>query len=138
MYLEDLKNLFGEDAHFVFVKEPDYSRQVLLELQKKYSIETNDFFTFYRTFGVTPVKIDAKEVAKWEHHYEIFKMAGGDIWSLKESNRQLKSTKWREDPPFFMHSPTAFISLPLQALPLHSRGYLHTLSVLLYNASACR
>lgn len=138
MYLKDLENLFGEEASFVFVKEPEYSRQVLLEFQNKYGIETNDFFTFYRTFGVTPVKIDAKELASWEHHYEIFKMAGGDIWSLKESNRQSKSTKWRGDPPFFMPSPVAFIHLPLQALLFRSRGYLHTLSVLLYNASACR
>lgn len=96
MYLNDLKDLFGEEAGFVFIKEPEHSQQVLLEFQKKYGIETDDFFTFYRTFGVTPVKIDAKELASWEHHFEIFKMAGGDVWSLKESNRESKSTKWRE------------------------------------------
>jgi hypothetical protein len=28
MYVNDLKDLFGEDTSFVFVKEPDYSRQV--------------------------------------------------------------------------------------------------------------
>jgi len=80
--LSDLKDLFGEEASFVFVKEPEHSRRVLLGFQKKYGIETNEFFTFYRTFGVTPVKIDAKELASWEHHFEIFKMAGGDVWSL--------------------------------------------------------
>ncbi|MGB9792345.1 MAG: hypothetical protein ACPLTR_07195 [Thermacetogeniaceae bacterium] len=100
MYVNDLKDLFGEDASFVFVKEPDYSRQVLLEFQKKYGIGTYDLFTFYRTFGVTPVKIDAKELASWEHHYEIFKMAGGDVWSLKEFNRKSKATRWRENRHF--------------------------------------
>ncbi|HHV76814.1 MAG TPA: hypothetical protein GXX39_05545 [Syntrophothermus lipocalidus] len=105
MYLNDIKDLFGDEASFVFVKEPEYSQQVLLEFQKKYDIETNDFFTFYRTFGVTPVKIDAKELARWEHHYEIFKMAGGDIWNLKEPNRQSESLKWRGNLLFFMSSP---------------------------------
>ncbi|MDH7579046.1 MAG: hypothetical protein QHH75_14820 [Bacillota bacterium] len=103
----------------VFVKEPEHSQQVLLEFQKKYGIETDDFFAFYRTLGVTPVKIDAKELASWEHHFEIFKMAGGDVWSLKESNRESKSTRWRET-PFFMPSPAAFFNLPLQALPLRA------------------
>lgn len=110
MYVNDLKDLFGEDTSFVFVKEPDYSRQVLLEFQKKYGIGTYDFFTFYRTFGVTPVKIDAKELASWEHHYEIFKMAGGDVWSLKESNRESKSTKWREN-RHFLCPPRLFLSI---------------------------
>jgi len=86
--LSDLKDLFGEEASFVFVKEPEYSQQVLLGFQKKYGIETNEFFTFYRTSGVTPVKIDAKELASWEYHFEIFKMAGGDVWSLTTSTER--------------------------------------------------
>lgn len=110
MYVNDLKDLFGEDTSFVFVKEPDYSRQVLLEFQKKYGIGTYDFFTFYRTFGVTPVKIDAKELASWEHHYEIFKMAGGDVWSLKESNKKSKTTRWREN-RHFLCPPRLFLSI---------------------------
>lgn len=124
MYVNDLKDLFGEDTSFVFVKEPDYSRQVLLEFQKKYGIGTYDFFTFYRTFGVTPVKIDAKELASWEHHYEIFKMAGGDVWSLKESNRESKSTKWRETRHFFMASP-----MSSSASPLETSSYLEHIIV---------
>lgn len=139
MYVNDLKDLFREDTSFVFVKEPDYSRQVLLEFQKKYGIGTYDFFTFYRTFGVTPVKIDAKELASWEHHYEIFKMAGGDVWSLKESNKKSKTTRWREN-RHFLCPPRLFffINLPFQALPLRLRVYLRIVSVLLYNASAYR
>jgi hypothetical protein len=76
--VKNLRDLFGEDINAILAKEPEHSLQVLLEHQERYGISSDDFFAFYYKHGAAPVKISPRELARWKHHYEIFKMASRD------------------------------------------------------------
>lgn len=68
--------------HFLVVEEPEYSKKKLLEYQRKYGVSTLELFEYLNNFGVTPVKISERELALWEHYFEIFRIAGGNLSEL--------------------------------------------------------
>jgi len=100
MDVQELNNLgFG----FLIVEEPDYSREKLLEFQRKFGVNTIVFFEYLDNFGVAPVEINEKDLALWEHYFHIFIMAEGDPWDLleyDEENLWGKALEEDTSPPF--------------------------------------
>jgi len=70
---------------FVVVEEPAYSRQRLLAFQRTYGIHTAVLFDCLRKYGVLPIDIPERDLALWEHFYEVFLDADGDLLDLSES-----------------------------------------------------
>lgn len=65
------------------VIEPDYSRGILLEFQKKYCMHTEQFLEYYIE-GI-PLPVDARDIDKWLFRYRIFTIANGDLNELINS-----------------------------------------------------
>lgn len=61
---------------FEVVIEPDYSRGILKEFQKKYGISTYDFVQFYNHGFTLPIPLS--DIREWLHSYKMFLMAEGD------------------------------------------------------------
>ncbi|MDI6711554.1 MAG: hypothetical protein QME76_12885 [Bacillota bacterium] len=70
---------------FVVVEEPAYSRQRLLAFQRSYGIHTAVLFDCLRKYGVLPLEIPERDLALWEHFYDVFLEADGDPLDLEDS-----------------------------------------------------
>ena len=81
MDVQELNNL---GPGFLIVDEPDYSRERLLEFQRKYDINTLELFEHLKNFGTAPIGISERELTLWEHYLNIFLTAEGEPWDLLE------------------------------------------------------
>ncbi|SHJ86398.1 hypothetical protein [Desulfofundulus thermosubterraneus] len=104
MDLQELNNL---GPGFLVVEEPDYSRERLLEFQRKFGVNTIVLFEHLDNFGTIPgIEISEKELAIWKHYFNIFIMAEGDPWDLLEYDEETLWGKALEEgdtspPPLF-------------------------------------
>jgi len=73
---------------FEIVEEPEHSKNVLLDFQEKYNIDSEELYLFYQQNGINyeELPISEEDFKSWIHHFIIFKENGGDPWELKESD----------------------------------------------------
>jgi len=73
---------------FEIVEEPEHSKSVLLDLQDKYNIDSEELYLFYQQNGINyeELPITEEDFKSWIHHFIIFEENGGDPWELKELN----------------------------------------------------
>lgn len=64
------------------VYEPDFSKSILLELQKKYNLNTVRFYELYKEGMVPGVSLEDAE--NWIYNFEIFMLSKGNIKELVE------------------------------------------------------
>ncbi|WP_054696408.1 hypothetical protein [Syntrophomonas palmitatica] len=67
------------------VYEPEHSKNILLELQQKYNLDTMQFISWYRE-GI-PLPVEARDCRNWLYNFEIFIRAEGDIFELLQSSQ---------------------------------------------------
>ena len=72
--MEPLEDLFET------VIEPDHSKQILLEYQKKYGM--NSIIMWFKYTSGQSLNISSKELDRWLFEYEMYRAAEGDIREL--------------------------------------------------------
>lgn len=78
MKIEDIKEF--EDL-FVVVEEPDYSKSIMDEMEKKYNISSLEFYISYKNDTLDYSIFDDKnDIELWAHHIEVFCLTGGNLW----------------------------------------------------------
>ncbi|PXV62133.1 hypothetical protein C7954_15011 [Halanaerobium congolense] len=76
-----------EDVFEIF-EEPEHSKNVLLNFQEKYNIDSEELYLFYQQGGINCEEspISEEDFKSLIHHFIIFKENGGDPWELKKSD----------------------------------------------------
>lgn len=71
---------------FEIVEEPEHSKSVLLDFQKKYNYDSELLFLLYQQNGINyeELNITEEDFRSWIHHFIIFRENGGNPWELKE------------------------------------------------------
>lgn len=79
---------------FEVVGEPEHSKTVLLNFQRKYNYDSETLYLFYQQNGINLEELNIKkeDFKSWIHHFIIFKENGGDPWELK------KFEDWEDNP----------------------------------------
>jgi hypothetical protein len=77
-------NINLEDV-FEIVEEPEHSKNILLNFQEKYNIDSEDLYLFYQQNGINheELSVTEEDFKSWIHHFIIFKENGGNPWELK-------------------------------------------------------
>lgn len=73
------RTVIEEIAEFVgnlvgVVDEPDYSESVLAEMEEKYGIKSEDFYTAYKSGNLVYNGFVQNDIDKWIHHIEVLKL----------------------------------------------------------------
>jgi len=56
---------------FTVVIQPEHSKQVLCEFQRKYNITTNEFIAFFNE-GISIPNMPQEDINEWVFQYKIF------------------------------------------------------------------
>ena len=77
----------NHEEFFDVVVEPEHSKKILIDFQKKYKYDSFMLYTAYvqGLINTKDLNISQDVLNSWIHHYIIYKENGGDIWSLKEN-----------------------------------------------------
>jgi len=95
------------DDLFDVVVEPEHSKKILIDLQKKYNYDSLKLYDAYNqgAIDVENLNISQDKLNYWIHHFIIYKENGGDLWELKE-NKEWDNTEERNK----NHSSLSFFS----------------------------
>ena len=82
---------------FEVVEEPEHSKNVLLNFQEKYDIDSEELYLFYQQSGINyeELPITEEDFKSLIHHFIIFKENGGDPWELKKSDIWKENTNYQ-------------------------------------------
>jgi hypothetical protein len=94
---------------FEIVEEPEHSKNVLLNFQEKYNIDSEELYLFYQQNGINyeELPVTEEDFKSWIHHFIIFKENGGDPWELKESDIWEENTNYQNKEENY--SPCSFL-----------------------------
>lgn len=59
------------------VDEPDYSKSIIEEMEKKYSVTSDNFYKAYKNDVLNYKNFDRDDIDKWIHHIEVLQILGG-------------------------------------------------------------
>ena len=87
------------EDYFDVVIEPEHSKNVLLNFQKKYGYDSVKLYTLYKQEQNLDnyLNIDKEDFHSWIHHFIIFTQNGGDVSDLGDDwNLKLDDNKWED------------------------------------------
>lgn len=71
---------------FKVVIEPDHSRGILLNLQNRYQLNTQEFLRLY--YEGIPLPMPTKDIDNWLFEYEMFIACEGDLGELGSAKEE--------------------------------------------------
>lgn len=60
------------------VDEPDYSKSIIEEMEKKYSVTSDNFYKAYKNDVLNYKNFDRDDIDKWIHHIEVLQILEGE------------------------------------------------------------
>lgn len=84
MEVEELLNFFEEKGISEFVevvKEPEFSKQKLLDFQDEFGLSSIDFYSLY-TSGLLGNWLCEEKMSEWAYNYRVFVRANGNLEDL--------------------------------------------------------